>query len=150
MFTIPALSARTATATPATTCDKPDASFPPTPATPATSVAEVAMSQVAAPPDAPIRDPASHHSVITARDATNLAGWRAALVLGRLVVCGNCNAFQFGADPAALGHCQRFDTEAAPFCPFPCEGFAPSETPTARDYLPDPDSARNWARECIR
>lgn len=108
------------------------------------------MSQVAAPPDAPFRDPAFRRTIIAGRDAAKLAEWRAALMLGRLVLCGNCSAFQFGADPTGFGHCQRFDTEAAPFCPSPCAGFAPSATPTAPAYLPDPDCAPNLAREYTR
>jgi len=52
---------------------------------------------------------------------------------------GNCASCQFGADHAGQGHCPRYDIEAAPFVPFPCEGFGTSATPTAPAYLPDPD-----------
>jgi hypothetical protein len=62
-------------------------------------------------------------------------------VLGRLIVCGNCDAFRFGAKPAELGHCRRYDTEAAPFCPFQCPGFEVAKEPAAPAFLPDPDGA---------
>ena len=76
-----------------------------------------------------------------------LADFRAALVMGRLHVCCNCSEFRFGADPAGLGHCRRFNVEAAPFVPFWCAGFEPSHRAVAPDYLPDPDGTRARARE---
>jgi len=74
--------------------------------------------------------------------------FRAALVLGRLHVCCNCQQFTFSAaDPGALGHCRRFNLEAAPFVPFWCAGFEASRSPAAPDYLPDPDAARARVKE---
>jgi hypothetical protein len=81
-------------------------------------------------------------AIRTARDRAPLADFRAALVLGRLHVCCNCAAFTFGSDPAGLGHCRRFTTEAAAFVPFWCAGFEGAVRPVAPDYLPDPDGKR--------
>ena len=64
-------------------------------------------------------------AVLAARDAAPLSEYRAALILLRLHVCGNCAAFQFGSDPASLGECLRFNVEAWPFVPFGCVGFKP-------------------------
>jgi hypothetical protein len=75
---------------------------------------------------------------------------RAALVLGHLQLCGNCTRFVFGTDPGGLGHCRRFNLEAAPFVPFWCAGFEASRTPAAPDYLPDPDGARAGAKEYLK
>lgn len=75
-------------------------------------------------------------------DAALLADFHAALVLGRLVVCGNCAHFDRGAEPAGLGHCRRFASETWPFVPFTCAGFTVSPTPAALAYLPDPDGSR--------
>jgi len=60
----------------------------------------------------------------------------AALLLGRLSLCGNCAQFQFGEDPAALGQCTHFHCEAWPFVPFSCSEFKASPTPAAPEYLP--------------
>jgi hypothetical protein len=62
--------------------------------------------------------------------------YRAALVLGHLSACCNCEYFLHGTDPAGLGQCQRYDVEAAPFVPFPCPGFEASDEPAAVEYLP--------------
>lgn len=86
-------------------------------------------------------------AVLAARDAAPLSEYRAALILLRLHVCGNCAAFQFGSDPASLGECLRFNVEAWPFVPFGCVGFEASRTPAAPDYLPDPAGARVRAKE---
>ena len=88
-----------------------------------------------------------HSAIVAARDAADLDYWRAPLVLGRLHICCNCQLFAFAADPGALGHCRRFNLEAAPFLPFWCAGFEVSRTPPAPDYLPDPDGARARAKE---
>lgn len=77
----------------------------------------------------------------------SLAEYRAALVLGRLHVCGNCDAFQFRDDPAGLGRCSRFDSESWAFVPFQCGGFAIGATPAVPAYLPDPAGALARARE---
>jgi hypothetical protein len=89
-------------------------------------------------------------AIIQARDAAPLSDFRAAFVMGRLHLCGNCSRFIFGADPGALGHCQRFNLETAPFVPFWCAGFEVSRTPAAPDYLPDPDGARARAKEYLK
>ena len=72
-----------------------------------------------------------------------LALHRAALLLGRLHVCCNCSTFVFGSNAAALGHCRRFNLEAAPFVPFWCSGFEASGTPAAPDYLPESGRGSN-------
>jgi len=38
-------------------------------------------------------------AILAARDASGLQKWYAPLVLGRLNVCNNCDAFRFGAKP---------------------------------------------------
>jgi hypothetical protein len=81
-------------------------------------------------------------AIIAARDAAPLADFRAALLLGRLVICGNCAHFAFGAEAGGVGHCRRFGCEAWPFAPFVCSGFTMSPTPTAEAYLPDRDGAK--------
>lgn len=101
----------------ATTCDKP------------ASVAHVALSHASSPPAV----------------APLLADFRAALVLGRLVVCGNCAHFGRGAELAGLGHCRQFDAESWPFVPFVCSGFTVGPRPIAPAYLPHLDGARALA-----
>jgi hypothetical protein len=86
-------------------------------------------------------------TIVAERNDTDLDYWRAPLVLGRLHLCGNCAAFQFGSAPAGLGRCSRFHAETAPFVPLWCAGFEASHTPAAPDYLPDPDGARARAKE---
>lgn len=76
-----------------------------------------------------------HRAALT-ESCAPLADFREALLLGRLHVCCNCTAFAFGADPAGLGHCQRFNVEAWPFVPFWCSAFEPSRVPAAPEYLP--------------
>jgi len=123
-----------ATATPATTCyteNKSDLSQAATPATPATAVAAVAHVAVAAHSLRGL----SRRAIIAAREAAGLEEWRAPLVLGRMVVCGNCRRFTFTSDPAGLGTCDLHG-EAAPFLPFDCTDFAAAVEPTAPDYLP--------------
>ena len=71
-------------------------------------------------------------------EAARLTHYSAALLLGRLQLCGNCAGFQFAADPAALGHCTRFGVEAWPFVAFRCLGFEVSTAPAAPSFLPDP------------
>lgn len=73
--------------------------------------------------------------------------FRAALVLGRLHVCCNCRYFDFAVEPSALGSCRRFDVGAWPFVPFWCTGFAPSHTPAAPAFFPDPDGTKARAKE---
>lgn len=75
-----------------------------------------------------------------------LKDFREALMLGRLVICGNCAHFAFGADPADLGQCARYAVEALPFAPFQCEGFEVATTPAAPLFLPDPTAAQALAR----
>jgi hypothetical protein len=88
-------------------------------------------------------------AIKSTRDAATLGmeEFRAALVLGRLHVCCNCQQFTFGTHPGRFGHCRRFDLEAAPFVPFWCSGFEASGTPAAPDFLPDPEGARARAKE---
>ena len=86
-------------------------------------------------------------AITQARDAAPLCDFWAALTLGRLMLCGNCARFNFGEEPAQLGHCRRFDVEAWPFVPFWCSGFELSATPAAAAYLPDPDGSRALSRE---
>jgi hypothetical protein len=88
-----------------------------------------------------------HRAMIAARDAAPLAEYRAALNLGRLHVCGTCAAFQFGTDPAALGHCARFGVETWPFVPFWCAGFDAAPTAVAPAFIPDPIAAHSQTKE---
>lgn len=102
----------------ATTCDNP------------ASVAHVALSHALPPPAV----------------APLMADFQAALVLGPLVICGNCAFFARGAEPAGLGQCQRFATESWPFVPFTCGAFTVSPRPAAPAVLPDPTGARALGR----
>jgi hypothetical protein len=86
-------------------------------------------------------------AIIVARDAAPLADFRQALLLGRLVICGNCSRFEFGAPPAGTGTCTRWQVEAFPFVPFWCAGFELSKTPTAPAFVSDLDGASAKARE---
>jgi len=81
-------------------------------------------------------------ATIAAREAAPLADFQAGLVLGQLVICGNCSSFAVGADPATLGHCRRYSTESWPFVPFACAGFTASPKPAAPAFVPDPDGRR--------
>src|SRR3989442_15481513 len=47
-------------------------------------------------------------ALIAARDAADLAGYRGALISGRVHLCANCSRFSFGTDPAGPGTCSRF------------------------------------------
>jgi hypothetical protein len=76
-------------------------------------------------------------------EAARLTDFRAALILGRLHLCGNCAHYSFGADPATSGSCELFGDGLMPFAmPFYCVKFVPSVAPVAPDYLPDPDGVR--------
>jgi hypothetical protein len=86
-------------------------------------------------------------AIAKAIEAACLTNYCAALLLGRLHLCGNCTSFQFAADPGELGQCKRFLTDTWPFVPFWCSGFQISSTPAAPAYLPDPDGARSGAKE---
>ena len=79
-----------------------------------------------------------------------LAEYRAALLLGRLVICANCSAFIPADDPYGLGRCSRYTEEAWPFVPFKCVGFDISERPLAPALLPDPNGARARALEPVQ
>lgn len=46
-----------------------------------------------------------------------------ALRLGRLRVCCQCGQYAWARDPEHLGRCGRYEVEAWPFAPAPCEGF---------------------------
>jgi hypothetical protein len=81
---------------------------------------------------------------------TTLADFRAALVLGRLVVCCNCTYFTAGAEPGGLGRCRQFAAETWAFVPFVCGGFTVSPRPAAPAYLPDSDGARAIAGQTGR
>lgn len=103
---------------------------------PGAAAAEVARGKAAAAIDHRLRDPTFRQEIIAARDAAPLGAFRAALIRGALVVCGNCSRFAFGADPAALGDCRHFHTEVYPFVPFYCAGFELARTPTAPAFMP--------------
>jgi hypothetical protein len=89
-------------------------------------------------------------AITKTRDESCLPDYRAALVLGRLHICCNCSSYRFGAVPAALGHCQRFDVEAWPFVPIWCSGFDASPSAVAPAFLPDPEGARARALELAK
>ena len=73
----------------------------------------------------------------SARDAAPLGEYRAALVHGRLHLCGNCSRYSFGADPATAGTCALHGEGLLAFAmPFDCGDFEVSATPTAPAYLP--------------
>lgn len=52
-----------------------------------------------------------------------LREFRHALNDGSLVICAQCETYQFAADPRALGQCRRHRVEAWPFVPFECAQF---------------------------
>ena len=89
---------------------------------------------------------ARRESIMSAWDGESLREYFEALLMGRLVLCGNCAHFAFGEDPAALGNCARLKVESWPFAPFQCEGFEPAAYPAAPLYLPDPTAAQARAR----
>lgn len=71
-----------------------------------------------------------------------LADFRHGLLLGRLSLCCNCAHFTFPAERDTLGYCVRFRDNAAPFAPFPCEGFKAGKDIPAPHLLPDPVGIR--------
>ena len=87
--------------------------------------------------------PARHadHGAADPHGAALLTDFRTALVLGRLVVCGNCARFEPGSVPDGLGHCRQFGRETWPLVPFICGAFLVSPRPIAPAYLPDLDGA---------
>jgi hypothetical protein len=93
--------------------------------------AEAARNRDARPPIA--LDIERRHAIIAACDASRLDDFRAALVLGRLHLCSNCQHFTFAADPVTPGYCARFDVDALPFVPFWCSGFLPSRVPARQE-----------------
>jgi hypothetical protein len=98
---------------------------------------------------ASLMDARTRRAIIAAREAAGLEEWRAPLILGRLHLCGNCQQFTFGTDPAGLGTC-ALHGEAAPFLPFDCPDFEVSAQPTAPADLPDMDGTRARARESAK
>jgi hypothetical protein len=101
------------------------------------------MSQVAAQPDARLRDPAFRRAVIAARDAAPLSEFRGAMLLGRLGICGNCGRYTSGSDPAGAGTCSLHGDGLLAFAmPFQCRDFQVSKTPAAPAYLPGPDDLK--------
>lgn len=76
-----------------------------------------------------------------------LTDFQAALVLGRLFICGNCAYFTAGTDPGGLGHCRQFSAATWPFVPFICGSFRMSPRPSAPAFLPDPTGARALASQ---
>jgi hypothetical protein len=88
---------------------------------------------------------ARRETISKAWDGEALREYFEALLMGRLVLCGNCAHFAFAEDPAALGYCFRFKVESWPFTPFKCEGFETATYPAVPLYVPDPEAKR--ARE---
>jgi hypothetical protein len=89
-----------------------------------------------------------HATILAASDAAGLEAWCAPLILGRLHLCGNCDRYTFGSDPADLGTCALHgEGLVALAMPFHCPDFQASGTPAAPEYLPDPDGAIARARE---
>jgi hypothetical protein len=90
------------------------------------------------------RQPLSGDAAVRlALEAASLAEYRAALILGRLHLCGNCSRYTFASDPASAGACAIHGDGLLAFAmPFGCRDFAASTTPAAPEYLPDPDGAR--------
>jgi hypothetical protein len=62
-------------------------------------------------------------AIIAAREAAFLPDFKHALQAGKLVVCCNCAHFKFNENPAAMGHCEKFNDKCAPFAAFWCAGF---------------------------
>jgi hypothetical protein len=93
------------------------------------------------------RQPVEQSRKALQESLSRLTEFRAALVLGRLVVCGNCAHFQTAREPTCLGSCQRFQVEAWALVPFSCSGFKISAHPQAPEFLPDPDGARTRRQE---
>jgi hypothetical protein len=79
-------------------------------------------------------------AIIDAREAAPLKEYRAALLLGRLHICGNCSRYSFGPDPAGPGSCLEHGEGLLAFrMPFQCSSFQTSRMPAAPDYIPQPD-----------
>ena len=77
-----------------------------------------------------------HRAIIAARDAAGLDEWRAALLVGRLHMCGNCGRYAFGTDPRGSGTCTMHGEGLLAFAmPFRCPDFAVAEAPLAPGYL---------------
>jgi hypothetical protein len=110
---------------------------------PATSVRQSLKELARAVSD---RQPAEQARNALHEALEGLTAYREALILGRLMVCGNCAAFTFGSAPADVGHCANFTVEAWAFVPFWCSRFKPSRTPAAAQYLPDGARARDHAK----
>jgi hypothetical protein len=98
------------------------------------------------------RERAEHGGTIAkAIEAARLVDYRAALLLGRLHLCGNCAHFKFGAGPAGPGACAVFVEELLPFAmPFYCAKFQVSATPAAPSFLPDEDGTMAIERELAK
>lgn len=77
-------------------------------------------------------------AIATARDAAFLSDFKAALRTGRQHICSNCDRFQFGANPAETGHCERHGP-VWPFVPIACPDFLLSPSPAAPAYVPFAD-----------
>jgi hypothetical protein len=75
-------------------------------------------------------------TITAAREAAFLPDFKHALRAGKLVVCCNCAHFTFNEDPGAMGRCEKFNDECAPFAPFWCAGFVQAAEPVASKYLP--------------
>jgi hypothetical protein len=81
-------------------------------------------------------------AIIAAREAAPLEEYRAALLLGRLHICGNCSRYSFGFDPAGPGTCFKHGEGLLAFrMPFQCSSFQASRTPAVPQYMPHPDYA---------
>jgi hypothetical protein len=77
-------------------------------------------------------------AIAAARDTVPLSEYRAALILGRLQLCGNCSRYTFGQDPASAGTCALHGEGLLAFAmPFGCRDFGASRVPAAAAYLPD-------------
>jgi len=108
-------------------------------------LADLAKLALAADSQLSVEQPAGEYrsAIIAARDAADLEHWRAALILGRLHLCGNCTRYSFGEDPAGPGTCALHGEALLAFAmPFKCSDFAASATPAAPAYVPDAALAR--------
>jgi hypothetical protein len=90
-------------------------------------------------------------AIAKAIEAARLVDYRAALLLGRLHLCGNCVQFTFGPDIAGSGSCALFGDGLVPFAmPFYCSKFQASATPAAPSFLPDEDGTMAIERELAK
>lgn len=78
--------------------------------------------------------PLNRRAIIAAREASDLARFREALMLGRLCLCGNCKRFSFDPADPRMGECARHG-EAQAFVPFDCPDYLLSDEPTAPAYV---------------